>query len=213
MIPEYINKFLDKYNMFKLSPYNGHSFKLVGTYCGTLSSIEYGDVSVDYEIELEINASFPLSLPTVTETSNKIEKIADNHINYDGTLCLGSPIRLHMLMKNRLSLIYFFEEAVLPYLYAVTQKLKNGQSFVYGELPHGKIGLLSDFQDLFNLQTKKQIIEMLKILSSNKKIGNKSICPCGCEKRTSTCGYFKTVQKFRRKVDRVKWEEQLNLLM
>src|SRR5699024_10035666 len=137
---------------------------------------------------------YPSVLPTVYEISKKIERISDNHINNDGSLCLGSPIRLKMVIKRSRRLAYFFEKCILPYLYAVTLKIEKGQPFVFGGLAHGDVGLIGDFQDLFHLSGYNKVHDMLLILSTNKKEANRLFCPCGCERRLSSCEYFKKVQ-------------------
>lgn len=123
-------------------------------------------------------------------------------------LVLGAPIRLKMVMKKNISLTHFFENCILPYLFAVTLKINTGAPFIFGELAHGNTGLIEDFKRLFNLSEEKQVHYMLILLSKNKKEANRLICPCGCKRRLSTCRYFKVVQQMRKLFPRSEWEEQ-----
>jgi len=207
-----ILSFIRNYPTFRIKPSLDKSLIIEGKYQNILFEQEHGEILVDYELAIHIPENFPLVLPTVFEISNKIEKVSDNHINYDGSLCLGAPFRIKEFLNKYKTLTPFFEECVLPYLYAVTLKIKTGQPFVFGELAHGSIGLIEDLKELFQLPDPKQISHMLKILSGGKKEGNRSICPCGCNKRLSTCRYFKTVQRMRKFLSRHEWEEQYNLI-
>ncbi|MEZ7172972.1 hypothetical protein [Sporosarcina sp. OR05] len=173
---------------------------------------QYGDIQVDFELEIQIPVEYPNSLPKVFETSNKVERIPENHVNYDGSLCLGAPIRLKMTMRKNPSLIYFFENCILPYLYAVSLKIYKGESFVFGELAHGKLGLIEDFKNLFNLSEEKKVYHMLFLLGTSKREANRLLCPCGCKKRVSTCRFFKNVQQMRKLLPRSEWEEQYTLI-
>lgn len=208
MMLKYVDSFIQHYPMFRIKPAMGKILVLEGTYEGVLSYEQYGDVLVDFKLAIHVPEEYPASLPAVFEMSNKIEKTTDNHVNYDGSLCLGAPIRLKVIMKKNTSLIYFFKKCILPYLYAVALKTNTGQPFVFGELAHGNLGLMEDFKHLFNLSEVKEVHHMLVLLSANKKEANRLPCPCGCEKRVSTCRYFGRVQQMRKLLPRSEWEEQ-----
>lgn len=212
MIPRHIVSFISNYPMFRMSPSSGERFILNGSYEGWLNYEQHGEIYVDYELEIHVEQDFPSSLPTVMELSNKIGKRLDNHVNSDGTICLGSPIRLKMVLKRKESLTHFFEACMLPYFYAVTIKIDTGNPFIFGELAHGRLGLLQDFQEMFELDDVKKVYAMLKLLSMNRKDGNKQLCPCGCEKRVSICQYFKKVQQMRKSISRSEWEKQSILI-
>lgn len=208
MIAKYISDFIRHYPMFRLKPSLENKIILEGIYENTLFHEQHGEVPISYKLVIHIPEDYPLSLPVVFEPSNRIEKISDNHVNYDGSLCLGAPIRLKMIIKRNVSLAHFFENCVLPYLFAVTLKINKGSPFIFGELAHGNTGLIEDFKNLFKLSEDKQVYDMLILLSKNKKEANRSICPCGCNKRLSTCQYFKIVQQMRKLFSRSEWEEQ-----
>lgn len=212
MTLKYISDFIQHYPMFRLKPSLEKVLTIEGTYEGILSYEQYGEVSISYKLSIQIPEDYPASLPMVFEVSNRIEKEPDNHVNYDGSLCLGAPIRLKMVMQKNTSLACFFEKCILPYLYAVTLKINTGEPFVFGELAHGNAGLIEDFKSLFNLSEEKQVHHMLTLLSKNKKEANRLTCPCGCRKRLSTCRYFKWVQQMRKLFSRSEWEEQYTLI-
>jgi len=208
MTLKYISDFIQHYPMFRLKPALEKALTIEGTYEDILSYEQYGEVPINCKLSIQIPEDFPTSLPMVFEISNRIEKTPDNHVNYDGSLCLGAPIRLKMVMKKNASLTHFFEKCILPYLYAVILKINTDKPFVFGELAHGNAGLIEDFKSLFNLSEEKQVHHMLFLLGKNKKEANRLTCPCGCEKRLSTCRYFKRVQQMRKLFSRSVWEEQ-----
>lgn len=212
MISKRVTDFLLKYPMFRIKPSIGKGIILEGVYEEILFKQQYGSVFIDYKLQINLNEDFSKSIPKVIELSNKIEKTPENHINSDGSICLGSPIRLSTVLKKQPSLIFFFEHCILPYLYAVTLKITTGQAFVFGELEHGRLGLIEDFKELFSLSETNSVFEMLDLLIMNKKEANKLLCPCQCEKRVSKCHFFKKVQEMRKRFSKNEWIVQHNLL-
>ena len=53
----------------------------------------------DYILEILVPAQFPHDIPVVKEISSKIRRHKSFHINSDGILCLGSPLRLLEIIK------------------------------------------------------------------------------------------------------------------
>lgn len=208
----YLESFLVEYSEFRMQPIVGNEIILKGRFQRQLQHKEFGLVDVDYLLSICIPFDYPESLPVVYEIENKIQQTSSNHINPDGSFCLGSPIRLKLALKNTSEFKAFFEVCILPYLYAVTVNQKHGKGFLFGELEHGNEGLISDFQDLFHLQNKTQVYQMLEILSARKKAANKMNCPCACGKRVTECKYFDDVVRMRKLFTRSEWEEQYKIV-
>ncbi|AXH99222.1 hypothetical protein DV702_05400 [Sporosarcina sp. PTS2304] len=212
MTIQYVSDFIQHYSMFRFKPSLDEAVTVEGNYQASLSHEQYGEVQINYKLRIKIPEDYPRSLPEVYELSNRIEKKPVNHVNCDGSICLGAPIRLKIVIQRNPSLTNFFEKCILPYLFAITLKLKTGKDFVFGELEHGNKGLIDDFKKLFNLSEVKQVCYMLVLLSKNKREANRLVCPCGCKKRLSTCRYFEKVQQMRKRFSRSEWEEQYLLL-
>lgn len=140
------------------------------------------EVEDSYSIEIRVPDSFPRELPTVKELGNKIPRDGKHHINPDETLCLGSPLRLKMLVREEQTLSGFASNCIVPYLYWITTK-----KFAVGELAHGDVGIIADYMTLFGLSDPKQIIPTLKLLGMKKRAANKKPCPCGCGVRLGRC--------------------------
>lgn len=208
----YIEKFLMEYEEFQLQPIVIGEVLMLGNIKRTLHHEKYGSIDINYFLSIHIPSDYPESTPVIFETKGEINNSPSNHINYDGSFCLGSPIRLKMLLKRNPDFNYFFEMCVLPYLYAVSLKIQQQVGFLFGELAHGTDGLVQDFQELFHLDSAAKVIQMLTILSTKKRQANKMICPCGCKRRVTQCLYFKQVLLMRKLFNRCDWEEQLNYL-
>ena len=151
-----------------------------------------------YQLEFIIPDTFPDELPLVTETGGRIPRDGKHHVNPgDNTLCLGSPLRLFFLIREDRTLITFVEKCLVPYLYAISHKLRFGGEFLFGELAHGNEGIITDYMNLFGLVGREQVLDTLKILGKRKRIANKRPCPCGCGKRLGACDFRWRINKFR----------------
>lgn len=158
-----------------------------------------GDEIVDsYMLEIVVPDKFPQALPKVMETGGKIPRDGNFHVNSDGTLCLGSPLRLLIKIQQSPSLTGFADQCLVPYLYAVSYKLIHGGDFVFGELAHGDQGIVDDYSKLLGLKDKHQVKQAIKLLGMKKKIANKMPCPCGCGKILGKCSFHQKLNEFRR---------------
>lgn len=208
----FIESFLLEYSEFRIKPTTTNSLVLEGDFERELQFKDYAACKVAYSLSIQIPPDYPFKLPTIYESEDRIANVPSNHINPDGSFCLGSPIRLKLVLKKSPELKIFFESCVLPYLYAVTINQITGEGFVFGELEHGDEGLISDFKNLFHLKSSKGVYQMLKILECRKKAGNRMMCPCGCNERVTKCDYFSQVIKMRKTFTRTEWKEQFELV-
>lgn len=207
-----VESFLLEYSEFSIKPIVNQSIILSGELQRRVRFKDYEPHEISHSLTILIPTDYPFELPIVFENKNQIKKVSSNHINPDGSFCLGSPIRLKLVLKKSVDFKDFFESCVLPYLYAVSVNQENGQGFVFGELEHGDEGLLSDFKELFHLEKTESVYQMLKVLWSKKKAANKMNCPCGCDKRVTQCKYFNNVVKMRKTFSRKEWEQQYKLI-
>lgn len=192
-----LDDFLGEQPFISIKPTTGTSLLLEGEFqfCAeTGGSLRVVD---SYNLSISIPKIFPRDIPTVTETGGRIPRIADYHVSGNGTLCLGSGIRLMMILQSEPSIQGFSRNCIVPYLYAMTLKLKHGKDFVFGELSHGAPGLTDDYKELLGLKSEDQVSRALRCLLKRKRLANKMPCPCGCGKRLGRCGYNKTIKKFR----------------
>jgi hypothetical protein len=63
----------------------------------------------------------------------------------------------------------FAELCLVPYLFAMSHKLRVGGPFPFDELQHGTKGILIDYADLFGLKTPEQARYALQLLGMKKR--------------------------------------------
>lgn len=199
MINEGIRKILLSYPLLSLKPSCDGSIIVEGELDFKASSNGQRSVEDSYFVKIRFPCDFPRSLPKVWELKNKIPRRDDGefHVNSDGTLCLGSPIRLLEVINKESTEISFIATCLIPFLYGVSLKLDNGEKFYMGELDHGKEGLFKDYMELFCLTSKEQVILIVESLSYKKRIANKKKCPC-CVNRLGRCNKRFKVNSIRR---------------
>lgn len=182
-------EFLDGYPEMALEPNENGGIRLSGLFRFTASLP--GDTTAiedEFEIAIEVPHVFPRDIPIVFETGRRIPRSPEFHINSDGSLCLGSPVRLLAIAADYPTLLSFVERTLVPFLFAISKSLSIGRSFPFGELSHGTPGALADYQDMFGLKSAHQVKLAIRALSLRKRIANKYPCPCGCGVRLGRCG-------------------------
>jgi len=143
-------------------------------------------VKDDFDVEIEIPNDYPQNPPAVKETSHKIPRNMDNHVNpKDGNLCLGAPLAVKITFAKERTLLWFVREQLIRFLSSWSYKRDYG-SFPNGELSHGSKGLLEYYRDLFSVHDNWQVLGLLKILADDNYRGH-ALCPCGSKKKVRNC--------------------------
>jgi hypothetical protein len=141
-------------------------------------------IEAAFEIEIRVPRRFPAALPEVHEVGGRVPP--DFHTNPDGTLCLGAPLRLLLVVRKRPGLVGFVEGCVVPFLYAVV-KCERGEPLPFGELAHGTRGLLDEYRAILGAKDDRVCVEMLRLVAMKKRVANKRPCPCGSGRRLGRC--------------------------
>lgn len=197
-----IREFLYDYPNMAIKPTFSPFILLKGTFSFRAKLNNDITITDHYRLRIQVPYSFPRQLPDVIEIGKKIPQNPEFHINEDRTLCLGSPLRLLWLISKKPTMTGYAEYCLVPYLYAISYKLKMGGDFPWGELSHGSPGELDDYTGLFGLQTHDQARYALKLLEMKKRIANKKKCPCGCNQKLGKCKFNNKLRKFRELTDR-----------
>ena len=79
-----------------------------------------------YEVLIKFPQKFPQCFPNVVETSKKIPRTADRHINEDNTLCLAVHPEERAISKNGISFKFFLDKVLVPHLARETYKERKG---------------------------------------------------------------------------------------
>lgn len=192
-----LEAFLNDHPLMAVRPDGGPGVRLAGTFLFSARHAQHGEVKDRFKLAINIPPGFPRSLPSVEETGGRIPRSASWHINPDGTLCLGSPLRLMVLFSDRPTLMGFVERCLIPYLYAVSIKLERGGPLLFDELAHGVEGILDDLAQMLKLKDRNQARVALESLGKKKRRANKTPCPCGCGKRLGRCGLHHRLNPLR----------------
>jgi hypothetical protein len=193
-----MREFIRDYKLMAIRPRAGKTPLLKGRFEFRARHPDAGEVQDVFDLEIDVPATFPKTLPTVRETGNRIPRTQAYHVNQaDWTLCLGSPLRLLVLLSESPSLTGFAEKCLVPYLFAVSQKLRTGAPLPFGELDHGAPGALADYQALFGLKSSEQALATLRLLGKKKRLANKQLCPCGCRVRLGRCTFRNRLPRLR----------------
>ncbi len=140
-------------------------------------------ISDAYNVAIHIPYSFPKVLATVFEVGSRIEK--GFHKLVDGSLCLGSPLRIRLALASDPTAFGLIERVILPYLYGHSHFRATG-TMPFGELAHGSLGLKRDFAGLFGASASSAAA-FAAVSALRRRVANKKPCPCGSGKRLGRC--------------------------
>lgn len=139
-----------------------------------------------YDVLIKFPNEYPKSFPKVIETSNKIPRIPDRHVNPDNTLCLAVEPEEKVLTKNGISFKYFLDRVLVPHLARETYRDSKG---VYpdGEFAHGYDGIWEYYELILNEKNKFAIIKELELIVNSKWPDRNQKCFCGSGKKFKKC--------------------------
>jgi hypothetical protein len=155
-------------------------------------------ISDEYQIELTVSSGFPVRLPCVRESGGRIPP--SFHKLHDGSLCLGSPTRLRLILTESRSIARFVERCVVPYLYSYSYFEKH-DSMPFGELKHGEEGIRQDLAALYGTNPENAIRDFVRLTAMRKRLANKHRCPCGSRRRLGRC-HHRRVNALRSRLGR-----------
>jgi len=204
-----VSEFLRAFPSMMLRPSPQHHVVLRGQFDFMAQAAGFEAVSDSFELEILVPSDFPRTAPVVRELGERIPRKADNHLNRAGELCLGSPLRLLVLLAEAPTLLGFAEKCIIPYLFATSRRLTDGGELAFGELEHGPDSILQDYASLFGVDSAMKALGVLHILSMKKRMGNKRRCPCGCGRRLTTCKLHKRVVKMRALASRSRFKAEM----
>ena len=198
-----LREFLRGYPKMAIRPSTGESLRLKGSFEFAAHHAKEGDLQDAFALEIIVPCTFPKALPSVTENGGKIPRTPEYHVNQtDHTLCLGSPLSLLLKLSKKPTLDGFAENCLVPYLFAISRKLKTGGPLPFGELDHGVDGLFADYMQLLGLKSREQLVYAFRLLGMKKRRANKLSCPCGCGIRLGRCKYNFRLREFRKVASR-----------
>jgi hypothetical protein len=192
-----LDEFLSDQPFISIQPSNGNSLLLEGEFQFCAEHEGHPRISDTYHLQIAIPKEFPRRVPAVREIGRRIPCKADFHVNRDGALCLGSRIRIMVLIQAAPTMQGFSKNCIVPFLYAMSLKLSHGQDFIFGELRHGVHGELDDYREILGLKRNDQVVSALRCLLKKKRLANKMACPCGCRRRLGKCAFNVNIRRLR----------------
>lgn len=201
-ITDQIRAFIDLHPGMALRPAGGSALNLVGTFRFSATSDKYPTITDTFQLRISVPSAFPRELPQVFEAGGRIPKGGDYHVNPDGSLCLGSRLRLLWKVSQAPTLLGYAESCIVPYLFAISHKLTYGGPLPFGELAHGLPGELSDCAEIFRVKSAHQAETVIRYLGIKKRRANKLACPCQCGLRLGKCRFNWRLREFRNMASR-----------
>lgn len=193
-----LREFLRTYPKMALRPADGNELNIEGQFEFKAWAEKYHEINDGYQIRIQVPSLFPREVPVVYELERRIPRNGHYHVNPEGSLCLGSRLRVLQKLARVPTLTGFSQNCLVPYLFAVSHKLTYGGQFPFGELAHGLAGELMDYIELFGLKTVEQARIAVQCLGMKERKANKLPCPCGCGRRLGRCRFNMKLKEFRR---------------
>jgi hypothetical protein len=167
-----------------------------------------GRIVDSYRMVIEIPEAFPAELAAAREIGGRIPR--SFHINPDGSLCLGSPIRIRLKIGRSPTLLEFVERCVIPFLYGFSYYERH-DTLPNGELAHGHRGLLQDYTMLFGVKDADMCLRFLQLTGMLRRKANRHPCPCGSGSRLGKCHNHR-VNRLRGTCGRLLFRDEYNRL-
>jgi hypothetical protein len=139
-----------------------------------------------YSVVIQFPKEYPNCFPKVKETSKKIPRGSNRHVNPDGSLCLAVPPEEHLITKNGINFKFFIDKVLIPHLSRETYREKSGY-YPDGEYEHGIDGIWQFYFQRLGINDKKQVISELSEIRNSKWPNRNAICSCGSQKKFKQC--------------------------
>ncbi len=177
-----IRQLFNHYPNLKMKQDNGVIIEVVGEILVS-GRVKLFTVLKMYQVKLLIFKKLE-QLPKVYEIGGEVEKTYA-HISDSGLLCLetDTSVKLHFL--NGFDLVEWLKRYVEPYFISYEFYQRYGR-FPFGERPHGVIGIIDTYQQLFNNADLKSTLKIMLYIIRKSYRGHKE-CPCGSGLRIRDC--------------------------
>ena len=179
-----LDELLDRYPGMSRRPASSGELVVAGTLDYRTNHPLLGAIEDAFKIELRIPAVFPRVVPRVRELDGRVPE--NFHRIANGDLCLGSPLRLQLILSKTPTLVGFVEKCVVPYLVGFNVFEQTGK-MPFGELAHGLQGLFDEYKQIFGVKADSACVEFLRLLSLKRRVANKRPCPCSSGRRLGKC--------------------------
>lgn len=154
--------------------------------CGEIDIFDAAGNYVDsFTIKVTVPRNYPHEFPLLFEISNKFEHIPDRHINEDGSCCVCSLQESDLISQKGIAIKDFFLGYVIPYL-ANQLYFDSEEEWANGDYEHGVEGILQFYQEIFEMETIEEVINLLSFFNKQKMNRNDD-CFCGKKEKLKRC--------------------------
>jgi hypothetical protein len=143
-----------------------------------------GNFVESFDIKITLPEDYPIKLPRITETSNKIPDHPDWHNSESG--CCLSPDAIIYYRLKKIDLVRWFKTFVESF-FANFHYKRNFGSYPTGEFSHFTKGIFEAYKNILILSTEAEVIEYLRNLLHPKKQNRNAPCFCGSQRKFKDC--------------------------
>lgn len=149
-------------------------------------SASYGGKTIasSLPICMSVPSDFPATPPKVSDHLRQIPKDFE-HVNPDGSFCLGTPLDVQMKLTRNPTLLGFVNDLVVPFLFSFRFWQETGK-MPFGERAHGVAGIYQHYLELFRVRTFEACMSLLVILAKGEWASERR-CPCGSQLAVKAC--------------------------
>lgn len=138
-----------------------------------------------YKIKVCPTETYPFQFPIVFETSKRLPFNTDWHVYPDGHLCIRTIPEEKLTCANGITLKYFLEDELKPYLF--NQLHRRILGYFKNERSHGVKGEIEFYESFFNTKDLLVITSYLIFIATNKEPNRSSKCFCNRGKLYRKC--------------------------
>ncbi len=140
-----------------------------------------GDYWETYEIKIQVPFTYPHCVIGVQETSQKIERSEDRHIDNLGICCLDISHKLLAMKMKGVNLTDFTKSKIYPYFANQVFFDRTGK-YAAGDYPHRFDGIRQFYSEELGIENEKEAIDLIQFILSKEKLGRNDLCFCGDKK-------------------------------
>lgn len=94
----------------------------------------------------EVNNPISSKLPAIIFENGQVDLVAERHFNRaDTSACVCGPVEEEKYLTQGFKFKTYFEQFVIPFLYAQKYYDLNNKTWPWGEYGHGSIGILASY--------------------------------------------------------------------
>ncbi len=173
-----------------------------------------GDYWDTFSIIIIVPFQYPFCIPIVLETSEKIKRIEDHHIDEHGICCLDITHKMLLLKARGINLLTFTREKIYPFFVNQVYFEKKGK-FANGEYKHHFEGIKQYYAEDLKINSVEECVMILKHLLNDTPLTRNDFCFCKRKLKYKKCHHelveiLKSIDESQLQIDLIEFEKELN---